>query len=119
MLRRIVFWNRPLGMVALSTALAFQAADTRAFAQTSAPPGPGTLADLARGFQNPPDDARMMMRWWWFGPSVTKPQLEREMKLMKEGGIGGFEVNRRASMKPSDRKGSVLIPVDASSRASG
>ena len=33
-----------------------------------------------------------MMRWWWFGPAVTKPQLEREMRLMKEGGIGGFEV---------------------------
>ena len=33
-----------------------------------------------------------MMRWWWFGPAVTKTQIEREMKLMKEGGIGGFEV---------------------------
>ncbi len=33
-----------------------------------------------------------MMRWWWFGPTVTKRQLEREMRLMKEGGIGGFEV---------------------------
>ncbi len=33
-----------------------------------------------------------MMRWWWFGPSVTKPELEREMRAMKEGGIGGFEV---------------------------
>jgi len=33
-----------------------------------------------------------MMRWWWFGPAVTKPELEREMRLMKEGGIGGFEV---------------------------
>jgi len=32
------------------------------------------------------------MRWWWYGPAVAKPQLEREMKLMKEGGIGGFEV---------------------------
>ena len=32
------------------------------------------------------------MRWWWFGPAVTKPELEREMRLMKEGGIGGFEV---------------------------
>ena len=32
------------------------------------------------------------MRWWWFGPAVTKPQLEREMRLMKEGGIGGFEI---------------------------
>ena len=33
-----------------------------------------------------------MMRWWWFGPAVTKPELEREMRLMKQGGIGGFEV---------------------------
>jgi hypothetical protein len=33
-----------------------------------------------------------MMRWWWFGPTVEKAQLEREMRLMKEGGIGGFEV---------------------------
>jgi len=32
------------------------------------------------------------MRWWWFGPAVTKAELEREMRLMKEGGIGGFEV---------------------------
>jgi hypothetical protein len=48
--------------------------------------------ELARAFAQPPDDARIMMRWWWFGPSVTKPELEREMRLMKEGGIGGFEV---------------------------
>src|SRR5260370_25698635 len=34
----------------------------------------------------------MMVRWWWFGPAVTKPELEREMRFMKEGGIGGFEV---------------------------
>ena len=43
-------------------------------------------------FTNPPDDCRIMMRWWWFGPSATRDELEREMKLMKEGGIGGFEV---------------------------
>src|SRR6185369_5002447 len=50
------------------------------------------VADVRRGFANPPDDARIMMRWWWFGPAVTKTELEREMRLMKEGGIGGFEV---------------------------
>src|SRR5215813_452399 len=50
------------------------------------------LDDLKSSFLNPPDDARIMMRWWWFGPAVTKPELEREMRLMKEGGIGGFEV---------------------------
>jgi hypothetical protein len=50
------------------------------------------IDDLQKSFLNPPDDSRIMMRWWWFGPAVTKPQLEREMRLMKEGGIGGFEV---------------------------
>src|SRR6266550_7993361 len=47
---------------------------------------------LQHSFERPPDDARIMMRWWWFGPAVTKLELEREMRLMKEGGIGGFEV---------------------------
>src|SRR5262245_37616281 len=50
------------------------------------------IDQLQQSFAHPPDDARIMMRWWWFGPAVTRPQLEREMKLMKEGGIGGFEV---------------------------
>lgn len=58
----------------------------------SAPAVPSTLADLERAFRTPPDDARIMMRWWWFGPAVTKAGLEREMRRMKEGGIGGFEI---------------------------
>jgi hypothetical protein len=63
-----------------------------------APPEPRTIpatttaADLRRSFEHPPDDARIMMRWWWFGPAVTKPRLEAEMRMMKAGGIGGFEV---------------------------
>lgn len=50
------------------------------------------IESLQRSFMNPPDDTRIMMRWWWFGPAVEQAQLEREMRLMKEGGIGGFEV---------------------------
>src|SRR5215468_2974901 len=57
-----------------------------------APAQSSALAQLKRSFEHPPDDSRIMMRWWWFGPAVTKPELEREMRLMKEGGIGGFEV---------------------------
>jgi hypothetical protein len=53
---------------------------------------PRDVAALASQFQHPPDDSRIMVRWWWFGPSVAKPELEREMRVMKEGGIGGFEV---------------------------
>ncbi|HXA48667.1 MAG TPA: hypothetical protein VNV86_00115, partial [Candidatus Acidoferrum sp.] len=28
---------------------------------------PVNLNDLRRGFERPPDDARIMVRWWWFG----------------------------------------------------
>jgi len=52
----------------------------------------GAIEDLQRSFISPPDESRIMMRWWWFGPAVTKSELEREMRLMKEAGIGGFEV---------------------------
>jgi hypothetical protein len=58
----------------------------------AAPVAPATVADLRTSFAKPPDDARMMVRWWWFGPAVAKPELERELRSMKEGGIGGFEV---------------------------
>jgi hypothetical protein len=51
-----------------------------------------TISEVKQGFERPPDDARIMMRWWWFGSAVTKPELEHEMLQMKQGGIGGFEV---------------------------
>jgi hypothetical protein len=50
------------------------------------------VASLQSAFERPPEDAKIMMRWWWYGPAVTKPELEREMRVMKESGIGGFEV---------------------------
>ncbi|UWZ84112.1 glycosyl hydrolase [Occallatibacter riparius] len=47
---------------------------------------------LHEGFLNPPDDARPMMRWWWFGPAVTKPELKKELEIMRDAGIGGVEI---------------------------
>lgn len=58
--------------------------------------------DLRRGFERPPEDSRIMMRWWWFGPSVTKAELERELRVMKEGGIGGVEVQPVYPLLPDD-----------------
>src|SRR5215471_16138370 len=60
------------------------------------------IADLRQKFAHPPDDARIMMRWWWFGPSVTKPEIERELRVMKEGGIGGVEVQPVYPLLPDD-----------------
>ncbi|MDP9169524.1 MAG: glycoside hydrolase [Acidobacteriota bacterium] len=72
---------------------------------------PGELDQLRQRFMNPPDDARIMMRWWWFGSAVTKPELEREMKVMKEGGIGGFEVQPVYPLELDDPKtGFVNLP---------
>jgi glycosyl hydrolase family 106( putative alpha-L-rhamnosidase) len=79
MVEMSVLWLRRSALLALMAGLALGA-------------DPANLAELRRGFERPPNDARMMVRWWWFGPAVTKPELEREMRFMKEGGIGGFEV---------------------------
>lgn len=55
---------------------------------------------LWREFQAPPADARPMMRWWWFGPAVTDAEIDREIRAMKAGGIGGFEVQAVYPMAP-------------------
>lgn len=65
------------------------------------------IGDLQKGFERPPDNARIMMRWWWFGPAVTKAELEREMRLMKEGGIGGFEVQPTYPLLPDAPAGGI------------
>lgn len=62
------------------------------------------IEQLQESFDRPPDDARIMVRWWWFGPAVTKSQLEREMRLMKEGGIGGFEVQPTYPLAVDDER---------------
>ncbi|WP_347304160.1 glycosyl hydrolase [Croceibacterium sp. TMG7-5b_MA50] len=49
-------------------------------------------AGLWQGFTEPPTEARPMMRWWWFGPAVTPEEIDRELQAMKDGGIGGVEV---------------------------
>src|SRR3954464_12839942 len=61
-----------------------------------------TITELRRGFENPPADARIMMRWWWFGPAVTKPEIERELLVMKDAGIGGVEVQPVYPLLPDD-----------------
>ncbi|MGO9966439.1 MAG: glycosyl hydrolase [Bryobacteraceae bacterium] len=58
----------------------------------AAPAPPESVAQLHRAFDEPPDDSRIMMRWWWFGTAVIKPELERELRTMKESGIGGVEI---------------------------
>jgi hypothetical protein len=65
-------------------------------------------------FAHPPDDSRIMMRWWWFGPAVEKPELERELRAMKEGGIGGVEIQPvypLTARRPGARPGEPALSV--------
>ncbi|WP_206610353.1 glycosyl hydrolase [Croceibacterium ferulae] len=48
--------------------------------------------ELWQGFSEPPAEARPMMRWWWFGPAVAPGEIDRELRAMKAGGIGGVEI---------------------------
>jgi hypothetical protein len=51
-----------------------------------------TYAELKNGFENPPLNTRPMVRWWWPGGDVTDEEISRELRLMKEAGIGGVEI---------------------------
>ncbi|MDP5281062.1 glycosyl hydrolase [Sphingomonas sp. DG1-23] len=86
--------ERMKALAALSLAVAAPAAA----AQTASPEA------LWRSFLAPPDDARPMLRWWWFGPAVTTGEIDREIRAMKAGGFGGFEVQPVYPLSPdSDR----------------
>ncbi|MGJ5820340.1 glycosyl hydrolase [Paludibaculum fermentans] len=50
------------------------------------------IDQIRASFAAPPPDSRIMMRWWWFGPAVTQHELQRELEVMKAGGIGGVEI---------------------------
>ncbi|MFP1132852.1 glycosyl hydrolase [Asticcacaulis sp. W401b] len=54
--------------------------------------GPAQAETIAEGFAAPPAEARPMVRWWWFGPRVSDAEIVREIKAMKQGGFGGFEL---------------------------
>lgn len=51
-----------------------------------------SIEQLRESFLHPPADCRILMRWWWFGPAVTQSELDRELHVMKDAGIGGVEI---------------------------
>ena len=44
-------------------------------------------------FQQPESNYRPFVRWWWNGDKVEANELVRELRLLKEAGIGGVEIN--------------------------
>lgn len=52
---------------------------------------------LYEGFLEPPAEARPFYRWWWNGNRVTDEEIRRELRLMRDSGAGGAEINPIAS----------------------
>lgn len=43
-------------------------------------------------FKDPTSIYRPFVRWWWNGDKVQAVEINRELKLLKDAGIGGMEI---------------------------
>ncbi len=48
---------------------------------------------LYDNFRNPAMSYRPFVRWWWNGNKIEKAELARELRILKDAGIGGVEIN--------------------------
>ncbi len=53
----------------------------------------GAKQDLYELFKNPGLNYHPFVRWWWNGNKVEANELKRELRLLKDVGIGGVEIN--------------------------
>jgi hypothetical protein len=53
----------------------------------------GSVSEINALFGNPSMNYRPFVRWWWNGNKVERDELIRELRLLKEAGIGGVEIN--------------------------
>lgn len=44
-------------------------------------------------FSDPENHYRPFVRWWWNGDKIEKAELARELRVLKDAGIGGVEIN--------------------------
>jgi hypothetical protein len=51
--------------------------------------GAAQTDELAQGFANPPNSARLRAYWWWLNGNVTKAAITRDLEEMKAKGFGG------------------------------
>jgi hypothetical protein len=68
-----------------------------------------TTEQLYQAFQQPPSEYHPFVRWWWNGDKVEAEELVREMRLLKEAGIGGVEINPIAFPTYCDSLGKVSL----------
>ncbi len=50
--------------------------------------GEQTDTRIESRFRNPPDESRMATYWWIFGPAWTDDEIDRELQVLSDAGIG-------------------------------
>ena len=68
------------------------------------------MEQLYAEFQQPASQYRPFVRWWWNGDKVEADELVRELRLLKEAGIGGVEINPIAFPTYCDSLGKASLP---------
>jgi len=53
----------------------------------------GSESNLYKLFKDPSSNYRPFVRWWWNGDKIEKAELARELRILKDAGIGGVEIN--------------------------
>src|SRR5690606_35041637 len=56
-------------------------------------------------FKNPSMHYRPFVRWWWNGDKVETGELSRQVRLLKDAGIGGVEIKPISFPKRADDMG--------------
>ncbi|MFA7368648.1 MAG: glycosyl hydrolase, partial [Kiritimatiellales bacterium] len=51
-------------------------------------------------FQNPPQEAKASCYWWWKG-DLTAPEMGRQLRLLKDAGLGGAHIIPWGGGKPA------------------
>src|SRR6188768_88319 len=63
---------------------------SKALLNTNSQEAENTIYQL---FKDPANNYRPFVRWWWNGNKIEKTELARELRLLKDAGIGGVEIN--------------------------
>lgn len=63
------------------------------FVAISCGDGSKDLENLYSSFVKPPTESRPFVRWWWNGAKLSAEEIDRELGVMCDAGIGGVEIN--------------------------
>ena len=61
-------------------------------------------------FKNPTAEYRPFVRWWWNGDKIQREEIARELRLLKDAGIGGVEINPVKFPAKTNDLGSTSVP---------